>query len=321
MEWRVYRRFSEFYSLHKKLQSMAPGSSGYIRKKRLPKFPHKQIHERIFFQHTGNEQRERELEAYIVQLTAIPESNENIEILGFLGVISTRQEEINSMRPDRAPPKLLVHLNALAQNNHLEWGDVLMFKCNNAVSKLQRRFTGAEWDHIAIIVQEKMGGPLLMMEATGDGVRHFPVVQRIRAYGNEFTQYIALRKLKAKKTMVMYNKMLDFVTKVIGKPYGFSLGRLLNRSQEKIAEPENGVAKTIKPNRFQGTGENYFCSELVAACLQYMGVLKLDRNCSSFWPGSFGSGGDVDNECLENFCFGDEIIIDCHVLEIGSAKH
>lgn len=328
MKWNVYRRYSEFRTLHHKLLQMSKGTLGCIPRKKLPVFPNKAFQLWITFQKADMDERQNELEYYLKQLTGLPESNENIEILGFLGVVSTRQEEINSRRANRAPPKLLVSLSSLAQENQLEWGDVVMFKCNNTLSRLQRQITGAEWDHIAIIIQVKMGGPLMMLESTGDGVSTWPVLQRIRAYGNEYTQYIALRKLKAKKTVEMYTKMLDFVGKVVGKPYGFSLGRILNRNQEPSPAPQslsNGeetpqASPKLTPIRSAGTGENYFCSELVAACLQYMGVLGITRNCSSFLPGSFSTGSDLDTECTEGCSFTDEIIIDCHNLEIGNAK-
>lgn len=43
-----------------------------------------------------------------------------------------------------------IHLSKLKTD--CRWGDLILFKCANSMSKLQRSVTGAEWDHVGIVV-------------------------------------------------------------------------------------------------------------------------------------------------------------------------
>ncbi len=43
-----------------------------------------------------------------------------------------------------------IHLSRLKVD--CRWGDLILFKCANTMSQLQRSVTGAEWDHVGIVV-------------------------------------------------------------------------------------------------------------------------------------------------------------------------
>jgi hypothetical protein len=66
--------------------------------------------------------------------------------------------------------------------------------------------------------------------------------------------------------------------------------------------------------------KNYFCSELVAACLKSMSLIYARRNETYFWPGEFGRGGAIDKSMVDGAYYGEELIIDCKVMEIGNAR-
>ena len=74
--------------------------------------------------------------------------------------------------------------------------DIILFRCANAVSGMQRLATGAEWDHIGIVVKRKHSKILELLESTGDGVGCYPLMNRLKAYGTEFTSYMAIRSLE-----------------------------------------------------------------------------------------------------------------------------
>mmetsp|Transcript_21156 Transcript_21156/g.27514 ORF Transcript_21156/g.27514 Transcript_21156/m.27514 type:complete len:253 (+) Transcript_21156:152-910(+) len=65
--------------------------------------------------------------------------------------------------------------------------------------------------------------------------------------------------------------------------------------------------------------KTFFCSELVAAAQQEAGFIKPNFNVSAFWPGSFSTGGDVDEAVEAAFEYGPEILIDCREMEVGRA--
>jgi len=66
--------------------------------------------------------------------------------------------------------------------------------------------------------------------------------------------------------------------------------------------------------------KNYFCSELIAACLKSMGIMYSRRNETYFWPGEFGRGAAIDRSMIAGACYGEELVIDCKILEIGNAR-
>ena len=51
---------------------------------------------------------------------------------------------------------------------HLEWGDIILFRSNNSLSGLQRGFTRAEWDHVALVVRSPYASSLDLLESTAE---------------------------------------------------------------------------------------------------------------------------------------------------------
>ena len=80
----------------------------------------------------------------------------------------------------------VLHITKLRE--HLEWGDIVLFRSNNSLSGLQRSVTRAEWDHVALVVRSPYGSSLDLLESTAEGVTSYPLVSRIRAYSHGFTK-------------------------------------------------------------------------------------------------------------------------------------
>lgn len=80
----------------------------------------------------------------------------------------------------------VIHISQL--RGLVKWGDLILFRCANPVSGAQRMVTGAEWDHVALVVKRRFSRTLELLEATGEGVQCYPLVSRLRAYGTEFTR-------------------------------------------------------------------------------------------------------------------------------------
>ena len=66
--------------------------------------------------------------------------------------------------------------------------------------------------------------------------------------------------------------------------------------------------------------EDFFCSELIAAGLKRMGCLQTEREDAYFWPSSFAQGGDLEKYMGPGFSYGEEIVIDCNMVEVEKAQ-
>ena len=90
--------------------------------------------------------RAAKLETYLNELLAMAWAQQHVDVLSFVGALSTARHSAHSHRG-----RNVVHISRLADS--VEWGDIVLFQCQNRVSRLQRTVTGAEWDHVAIVVQ------------------------------------------------------------------------------------------------------------------------------------------------------------------------
>ena len=62
---------------------------------------------------------------------------------------------------------------------------------------LQRTVTGAEWDHVALVVPSAFASASLnLLESTAEGCTVYPLASRLKAYAHGFTQYMVLRRLE-----------------------------------------------------------------------------------------------------------------------------
>ena len=317
------------------------------------------------------------LEKFIRDLVKLPSALSNVTVLSFLGLVNSARQDEEKLRKKAGQKenRNVIHVSQL--RGMLKWGDLVLFRCANPVSATQRMATGAEWDHVALVVKRRGGRTLELLESTGDGVQCYPLISRLKAYGGEFTERMAVRSLAHTRTFQEFESMCDFVEKVEGMDYGFNLGKLFgaitinkrlgmgeggkigakgskekeeaededdgrlgsyrsmhsNRTTEEGKEKEEGREK--KKGSVGGMGgiagvgtlldfnnkkESYFCSELIAMALKAMGLMFQRRNELFFWPGEFGRGGALEKSLIEGCGYGEEIIIDCRLMEIGSAR-
>lgn len=87
----------------------------------------------------------------------------------------------------------LIHISKL--QGTVRWGDIILFRCVNNISSLQRKITGSNWDHVGLVVsKDSCGGynnsnnfnvqDLYILESTAVGVTVFPLIPRLQAYHN-----------------------------------------------------------------------------------------------------------------------------------------
>lgn len=192
LQWTLAKRFSEFVALHERLRSAKIDDPVRLEASSLPPLPPSWPKPST---EQGIDERRQRLERYLQALVAAPGAMENPFILGFLGIMNPRTDlpVEDPLRPGRK--RRVVHMSTLPTT--LRWGDIVLFRCAHIYAGLQRAVTRAEWDHVALVVPTSWSSAGLdLLESTGEGVTRYPLMTRMRAYGSEFTEAIAIRRLE-----------------------------------------------------------------------------------------------------------------------------
>jgi hypothetical protein len=170
---------------------------GYLPRHLIPHLTKKKLHSRTLLETTVDKRRIK-LSRYINTLVSIEQAMSNhhgilstnhdsscsILVLSFLGMINTAR--FDSVDLSRGISRNTIHISKL--RSEAKWGDVILFKCANTLSHLQRRVTRSEWDHVGIVVRAQQSsaadgyGGLELLEATGEGVTSYPLIGRLKAY-------------------------------------------------------------------------------------------------------------------------------------------
>jgi hypothetical protein len=182
-------------------------------------------------------------------------------------------------------------------------GDVVLFQSANKLAGLQRGVTWSEWDHCGLVVELYGRRNLHLLESTGDGVKSYPFVPRIRAYAVEFCKYMAIRRLSGPRRRRFRTSMKEFTASVKGAKYNLGIRKLLTK-QTFEASAERG----------------FFCSELVAAAWQETKVMNMEKAANQFWPTDFAEGGVVEKSLMTGWTMEPTVLIDTRVLEVGKSK-
>ncbi|EQC29614.1 hypothetical protein SDRG_12620 [Saprolegnia diclina VS20] len=285
VKWTVVHRFQDFLALDDAIKNDVAPYRAY-----LPPLPKK----KAITPKKGSfvSKRQRKLQAYLQDVVALPGLAQNVHVMTFLGVVS--------MARNREVVRSVLHVSAV--HACLSYGDIILFKTRFGASKVQRKITGARYDHAAIVVPGSTPPLLSLLEATGEGIQVYALKARLQAYGREVTNAIVARRVLAHRSPTTLAKIQEFVLGVEGNAY--SIFGILNRS--KVEKEE----KTTK----------YFCSELVAAALMHVGWLQKDVPPSFYWPGNFEEGGELERHILPGVTLGPELALDCKFLEVGRAQ-
>lgn len=153
----------------------------------------------------------------------------------------------------------------------LKSGDLLFFSGHSVLGNLIKLFTRSKWSHIALVVRSE-NNDLFCYEADvdslsdflkkqGTGVRMIPLTEKINQYPGE----VALRILNVSQEQelkTMQQQLIEFTKIVKNLPYEKSLIEFIRAAYDgPFGENVNEDLSSI------------FCSELVAAAYQHMGLL------------------------------------------------
>lgn len=259
MTWSVFRRYSEFETLHRKL------SSAY-RNVTLPKLPGKRW--------TGNmtekflEERRLGLGTYLSGMLSRIRPATSVPIMEFLGLLTDHSKE--SKRP-RVQADVICKM--------VKPGDLILFRTQGTLPALQRTVLSSEYDHVGVVVSKQMSAMskkyhhsagLFLLESTNEGVHTYPLMTRVRAW-HLSGAVMVVRQLRLPKEFSKTEterKLQHFTQEEEGKGYGLNPLKLLRRKAEN-------------------THNTYFCSELVASAYQTLGVLPEGIAANSYYPSTF----------------------------------
>ncbi|KAL7686126.1 putative Phox domain, PX domain superfamily, papain-like cysteine peptidase superfamily [Plasmopara halstedii] len=321
--WQLSRRYKDFNALQTELKCKYPNHT-------LPMLPPKHMFTPVkgeFIQY-----RKQELEKFLKQLLEYPDVSTDVVLFSFLGIVSTARDPETSRNT-----KSVLHVTSLHESVAI--GDIVLFSCRFGASRLQRKFTGAKYDHVGIVVPGESQNLLRIMEATSEGIQVYSLKVRLMAYAREVSNVIVVRKIETERSIELMDTLTDFVRRVNGNRYSLAeILRFTGKSDRNLARstlvthskyevgddsissninsstPSSPVTSSSDSTKSQ---RKYFCSSLVAAAWKELGWLQTKRKSSSFWPGSFEDGGEVERLLRPELVLGPEIVIDCRIVEVG----
>ncbi|SOV82239.1 conserved Plasmodium protein, unknown function [Plasmodium reichenowi] len=170
-------------------------------------------------------------------------------------------------------------------------GDIVLFRSDVTVAKLQRIFTRGEYDHIGMILRNDRNNLFILEALSNTGIILTPWKLFKENKWNEIYSRLTLRRLTWDNSEENLQKLLSFLKDAIGKKYSLK------------------IIDFIAPQFDDSSG--YFCSELIGECWKVMGVIPEDTCCSYIFPSNFSekledkiklqSGCQLNNELLIDF--------------------
>merc|ERR1719382_2076777 len=86
---------------------------------------------------------------------------------------------------------------------------------------------------------------------------------------------LALRRVRFKRTKKRLMALQQWIGEVLGKPYGLTLSKLMQRNSFSHGGESNN--------------EDFFCSQLVAEGLKVLEVIPRGTSSTQFWPSMFAA--------------------------------
>lgn len=174
-------------------------------------------------------------------------------------------------------------------------GDILLFRSPGNMPMLIRTASGGCYDHVALILKLS-GGTIALLESTGvQGVGLVTWEEFVARKWHLIYDELALRRVSFERTDVLITALQQWAISVLGKPYGITVGKLMER-------------KSISAGGAKQDG-TFFCSELVAEALKVLKVIPRGTASSQFWPSTFESSQSMSIEMLPGCSFDEELVL------------
>ena len=290
-QWHVDKRFSQFQRLFVELKMQVSSD----RLTTVPPLPGK----RRWWRNV-REERERKrsihLSLWLKALLEQTADKPNSLVLSFLGLMT---------KMNHSPTLQLKTVCELARV-----GDLILFRSLHAGARLQRRLTGAYWDHVGLVVHkadaDDFSARMHLLEATAEGITCLELLGRLRAYTFfNACECIAVRQRLSGSPDVA--KLNEFLREAQSKRYAFDIKDLLHGVLSKDSA-EGSSRQTV------------FCSSLTAGALKAAGIILASRNQDSFWPGCFAANSNFNLALEPGVAYGPEVLIEMRELELANSS-
>jgi hypothetical protein len=172
----------------------------------------------------------------------------------------------------------------------IDTGDLVLFSGKGSVSTGIRWITGGRWSHVGMAVRIGERDGVMLWEATppgdkgetesargSEGVRLAVLRERVEDYRGQ----VAVRHLTVHRTPEMLAALHSFRREVIGRPYEQNGLELLRSAYEGPFGDNMEELSSV------------FCSELVAATYQRIGLLPRHPPSNEYTPADFAADAEL----------------------------
>jgi hypothetical protein len=160
----------------------------------------------------------------------------------------------------------------------LRMGDVIAFGGYDWISKGIKLFTRSPLSHVAVVLRIGSGGRVAVIESTTldgrKGVQTNFLSERVEHYNGDVW---ALSLSESVREAVNWARFITFMDSQEGKPYDY-------RQCLQMAWAPLAHAPGLGFLRNHESLSRFYCSELVAAGLEYSGGLPFGTDCSDVTP-------------------------------------
>merc|ERR1712079_866870 len=109
-------------------------------------------------------------------------------------------------------------------------GDILLFRSHGNVPQIIRTFSGGRFDHVGLLLK-LAGGEIGILEATGNqGVGLCTWSEFLENGWEQLYPEMAVRRVVFPRTTERLVALQNWVGEVLGKPYGLSIGRMMQKN-------------------------------------------------------------------------------------------
>jgi len=159
----------------------------------------------------------------------------------------------------------------------LNTGDVLLFSSSEILhpSTITQLFTWSMWDHCATVVLAVVGGQerLRTLEATMSGVNTYDLNKHTSNWLDNGAHVGVRRLLNVDRNPEFLQQVHKFISSVKGRPY--------EQNVLDLVRAAGALNREVHPT-------SLFCSQLVAAMYQKVGLLAGDVAANNYVPKDFG---------------------------------
>ncbi len=323
--WSIKKRYSDFVTFNSNLMAEIKGLDVDIKTVKLPKLPPKTFKKNFSASFVSS--RHNALLLYLNKIIMIRGLASSVTLLTFLGAVSPGIVHNDKFLDSRMTLSVYV-------SNYADSGDVLLFETKSYIAASLRSVTASNYDHVALVFRDIDGthknkksendgnaqnvdpNGLYLMESTIDGVRTYPLKNRLKQW-NVLCPCIVVRRLKLLKEGVQQKKMTEWTSSSslnslpknkkyrkydqLYTKYDYAIkDEAFYSLAAEFVEKVDGLDYAIWTNVFKNDvplekQKSFFCSQLVTAFFKFMQLLPQNVRTNRILPGHFS-----DDEANEN---------------------